>query len=315
MKQKGKFNQTEQMCMLYLGTVLFFLAASFLLAWTAGLLPVPLPLRLVLSETFVVLPSLFFLRRRHLSLHQVNRPDRHLEFLSFLLMIPTSFFLAVTVSFISFITALPFGNGAADSLKEAAAWPTALNVVTFAVFPALVEETVFRSILFRGLRKHGFWKAALISSLFFGLLHMNINQFSYAFVLGVVFCLLREATGSFWSSVMAHFCINFFSVLSLRQLTEGGSAEISLSSTASASVNLFTGSLLFIAAVICFALVLLNLWLIAGIHDRLEYMAWLFRGGERKYLRKLPREKLACPALALAVVVPSGFLLLLQFVF
>ena len=62
-----------------------------------------------------------------------------------------------------------------------------------------------------------------MSGLVFGLFHLNINQFCYAFVIGVVFAFLVEATGSIWSSVLAHFAINTYSIkiiqLLLRKLS------------------------------------------------------------------------------------------------
>lgn len=42
----------------------------------------------------------------------------------------------------------------------------------------------------------------------FGCMHMNLNQFIYAFALGVYLAFLVEATGSVFSSMLAHFTLN-----------------------------------------------------------------------------------------------------------
>ena len=52
--------------------------------------------------------------------------------------------------------------------------------------------------------------AALMSGLLFGCFHLNINQALYAFVMGIVFAYMVEATGSLWSSVIAHFAVNTY---------------------------------------------------------------------------------------------------------
>ena len=54
-----------------------------------------------------------------------------------------------------------------------------------------------------------FGKAALMSGLIFGLMHLNFNQFSYGFVLGVIFAAVVEASGSIYASMAIHFLINF----------------------------------------------------------------------------------------------------------
>ncbi len=81
------------------------------------------------------------------------------------------------------------------------------------VLPAILEEFVYRGVIYNEQRKGNAIKAILCSGLFFGLLHMNINQFSYAFVMGIILALVVEATGSIVSSMIVHATINSFSVV------------------------------------------------------------------------------------------------------
>lgn len=83
-------------------------------------------------------------------------------------------------------------------------YPFAMQVILLAVIPPLVEELIFRGIFFGSYRKAGMTGAALMSGLLFGCFHLNINQALYAFVMGIVFAYMVEATGSLWSSVIAH---------------------------------------------------------------------------------------------------------------
>lgn len=84
-----------------------------------------------------------------------------------------------------------------------------LLVFFVGVLAPVCEEVVFRGAIFGGMKKEGnVFKAILASGLLFGLLHMNINQASYAFVIGVLLGFLVEATGSIFSSILFHVLVN-----------------------------------------------------------------------------------------------------------
>ena len=77
------------------------------------------------------------------------------------------------------------------------------------VLAPVCEEVVFRGAIFGGMKKEGnVFKAIMASGFLFGLLHMNINQASYAFVIGILLGFLVEATGSIFSSVLFHVLVN-----------------------------------------------------------------------------------------------------------
>jgi hypothetical protein len=94
--------------------------------------------------------------------------------------------------------------------------PAALTVFMVGVFGPFCEEFAFRGIIFGGFRRSGAVLAgAVLSSVYFGLMHLNLNQMSYALVLGVVFCMLVEGTGSIWASITAHAVVNTWNVILL----------------------------------------------------------------------------------------------------
>jgi len=88
-----------------------------------------------------------------------------------------------------------------------------LNVIASCVIPALVEEFAFRGVILGSLRKHGDGFAILTSSVLFGLIHGNLKQIPFAFLLGLFlgFCTVR--TGSIRVAMCVHFYNNFFSVV------------------------------------------------------------------------------------------------------
>lgn len=93
-----------------------------------------------------------------------------------------------------------------------------LNLLFIAIIPALSEEFAFRGVFFHTLKKHGLWFGVLISALFFAMMHLNFNQFSYTIVIGVVMALAVLATGSIWGSVLVHFTLNANSVILMKLL-------------------------------------------------------------------------------------------------
>lgn len=89
-------------------------------------------------------------------------------------------------------------------------------VITIAILPPLCEEFIFRGFVYGGYRRACRPAGAIFMSAFlFGLIHGNINQFAYAFLIGISMALLAEATGSIWPTVLMHFLINIRSVIAM----------------------------------------------------------------------------------------------------
>lgn len=90
-------------------------------------------------------------------------------------------------------------------------FPVAFFVI--AVMPAVCEELVYRGVLYRNYRKSGMVVGLFLSGFLFGIMHMNLNQFSYAFVLGILLALVNEITGSMLPAMFLHLYINGRSVV------------------------------------------------------------------------------------------------------
>ncbi|MDO4913105.1 MAG: type II CAAX endopeptidase family protein [Bifidobacteriaceae bacterium] len=81
-------------------------------------------------------------------------------------------------------------------------------IFTVIVAPIL-EEWIFRKQLLSRLRVFGEVPAIVFSALAFGLFHMNVAQFFYATLLGLVFGYIYTRTSKLRYSVILHMCINF----------------------------------------------------------------------------------------------------------
>lgn len=86
--------------------------------------------------------------------------------------------------------------------------PMWLGVLIIGCLPGFIEETLYRGIIFSAFRKRSVLTGVVISSLCFGLMHMNFNQIFYAIYLGVIFAFLVEATGSLISTMILHMLFN-----------------------------------------------------------------------------------------------------------
>ncbi len=87
-----------------------------------------------------------------------------------------------------------------------------LSFVATAVTPALVEEFAMRGAVMGALKKYGDGFAIITSALIFGLMHGNLVQIPFAFILGLFFGFAVIKTGSIWTAVIIHFLNNLFSI-------------------------------------------------------------------------------------------------------
>lgn len=88
-----------------------------------------------------------------------------------------------------------------------------LNLISTAVFPALLEEMTMRGYILGALRPYGDRLAVTISAVVFGLIHGNVLQFPFAMILGMVLGWLTVKTNSIWPAVLLHFANNTMSVV------------------------------------------------------------------------------------------------------
>ena len=85
-----------------------------------------------------------------------------------------------------------------------------LLVVFYSAFlPAICEEITHRGMLLNGFKKYGLTKALILSSLMFGLMHLNINQFFYASIVGLIIGFIAICANSIIPAMIVHFTNNF----------------------------------------------------------------------------------------------------------
>lgn len=86
-------------------------------------------------------------------------------------------------------------------------------IFTSCILPAICEETVHRGMLLGAYSKYGTTFAIVITSVVFGLLHMNIFQCFYAFCVGMFLAYICLYTRSIIPGIIIHFINNFANTL------------------------------------------------------------------------------------------------------
>lgn len=88
-------------------------------------------------------------------------------------------------------------------------WWLLLSIVVQGMLPAFCEDLIFRGVILQGFRKNFSDKIAIIfSAAMFALMHGNIAQLIYPFLLGLVLGWIVVRTGSLWLSMIIHFVNN-----------------------------------------------------------------------------------------------------------
>ncbi len=85
-------------------------------------------------------------------------------------------------------------------------------ILAYAVLPAICEEFVYRGILCHEYERGGVLRAILLSSLFFALLHFNIQNFPVYLFAGIILAVTMYATRSLIGAISAHFLYNIFGI-------------------------------------------------------------------------------------------------------
>lgn len=85
-------------------------------------------------------------------------------------------------------------------------------IFSLGILAPIGEELIFRGIILNGLEEKGTKKAVLLSGFMFMLMHLNVHQTLYQFILGVILALVVVHTQNIFSSILIHF-INNTSIL------------------------------------------------------------------------------------------------------
>lgn len=163
---------------------------------------------ILLSEAMLIVPTVIILLFSKDKLTEVFS-IRKINWRTFFGVIAFTMASSPLVTLVNLVSQLFVDNTITTNSGQFLSLHPLLLVFFIGILAPVCEEAVFRGPILSGYKKEGnTWKAILVSALLFGLLHMNVNQASYAFVIGVLLGFLLEATGSIFSTMLFHMLVN-----------------------------------------------------------------------------------------------------------
>lgn len=212
MEQSREKNRISAVNIVFLITMIVSIVVGFLpLDFLAG----RPALQIIFSQVIFIIPAAIYMIKERMSYRETVQLHK-MKVADILLTILFGFLLQPVLTFINALSMVFSTNTTSTFLVDVSQQvPFLLGVALIALVPAVLEESVYRGFFYSEYRKHNPWKAVLLSGVLFGLMHGNINQFCYATIMGCVFALVIEATGSILSTMLIHFCVNAFSVVAI----------------------------------------------------------------------------------------------------
>lgn len=261
----------------------------------------------ILSEMVVLIPAVaaVLYSGERLSVlipfHKIRVSSAVLTFVYVIALFPL-------VTFVNYVSMLFVENKVNSIAGEVLKMPIWLMIASVGIFGPFIEEIVFRGVLLQAYQRTGrIIGSIVISSLAFGMMHMNFNQFAYGAVMGVMLALLVEATGSVLTSFLAHAFFNTIEIVMMyatSDVLEETETALNgyLSGVSEIVETLIYAGYLLVAAVIFTAIAILIVRKIAKNEQRFEFFVGI------KNCRKQGYKLLSIP-LIIAMSISFAYML------
>ena len=202
----------------------------------------------------IAVPTMLLIFRTIPDSELVPQGKRKLTAKHFLLLLLACWGISGTLGFVSNLIVMLFEviKGAplssTESLEAMMAEPWLYFFISTICAP-LMEEYVFRYLLFKKLARFGGKSYVLLSAFVFALSHANLSQMLYAFAIGMVLAALYYFSRNVWHVIALHMTFNFV----------GGTVLVLLSSYASMTVTMIW-SLLTLGCIIAGCITGISWW-------------------------------------------------------
>ena len=200
----NKSNRYFPIGIVFLATVLVHVVGSLVLSQFT----MPETVRLVAGQLLLVVPTAIYLYRTKQNPLKALR-IRKIKISSALLLVVLTFIMLPVLALCNAISMLFADNiiaGEVSTITQGV--PVIVSIILIALIPCILEESVYRGMFYGKFSEERPVAAMILSGCLFGLMHMNFNQFVYAFALGCFLPLVVEATDSLVGSMVVHFTIN-----------------------------------------------------------------------------------------------------------
>ena len=244
----------------FLSTMLTNLLRAFGLSLQAAAQIMEEPMFLMVAQTFIsilifILPLGVILYSEHLKLTDIvsfKKPKKEFFLPIVLICIGITAFANIIANLlISFFNVVGLPVLPPDFATPKGVLGFIITFLSVAVTPALVEEFAMRGVIQGSLKRYGKGFAIGVSAILFGMMHGNLSQIPFAFILGVAIGFAVIKTDSIWTGVIIHLINNGNSVI-LDAIT---------TKTESTQILAFVNSLYFALCILAF---FVGLYLLKG---------------------------------------------------
>ena len=91
--------------------------------------------------------------------------------------------------------------------------PFWLKIASVGIIIPIQEELMYRGLIYKNIeQRYNHIKAAVISSTVFAVMHMNLSQGIYAFLMGLVMAFIYQKTKNIYACITFHCSANIFAV-------------------------------------------------------------------------------------------------------
>ena len=290
----------------------FYIIASILFSRIiySNRIALPLWLNLIISQCILLIPALIYVLIMKIDIIKCI-PYRKIKLSDAVSSLLIGYCLVPLVLLINVISSVFATNYLNSSTTEISQYPFIIQLLLMAFLPTIAEEFVFRGLFYHSYRKNGILGAAILSGVIFGAIHLNINQFCYACVMGMVFALMVEITGSMFSSMLAHFAVNSYSIIMLKLVSMSGisvqteQASQQMMSQYSGVIILLQIAILAVTAIAFISIAYLLFMSMAKRNGRWDY----FKLNMKKGLRPQNNEHFITIPLAATLLAAAAFMI------
>ena len=243
----------------------------------------PVEVSLVVSELTILVPAFIYVLIKNLGFTK-DIGFTPIKAGTFLMCVLLSVIITPISSFVNVLSQFFVPNTMVAASDYLAAGSSPAVLFLGAIYGPLCEEFVFRGVLNNRYDKYiGPIRAGLVSSLFFALAHLNINQAAYTFVLGFILAVVNKAAGSIFASVTIHACINGGNIALLLMMTKAAKSlggDVDLVSSAEAvrgsDIMYYMLAVTMMAAIVCTLLAIPCIAFIAKNEGRYDLLCDMF---------------------------------------
>lgn len=215
MPEEWDRNENSKVNMIVLLTLLSYLIGSIFIS-----LINETAVQLVLIQCFCLAPGIaatVIFRKKNMSVGRAFADTyriRKVKISTLLLVALMMLFLMPLLTLINLLSQFVTSYVASEEIVDRIAdYPFIVSLLCVGIIPAVGEELTYRGFMYGHYRKRSILMGAALTGLIFGLMHGNLNQLAYAAVMGFVFAMVDEATGSTVSSMVMHALVNCSSVV------------------------------------------------------------------------------------------------------